>query len=221
MKLFKLYKYNIYIVILLGIIVINLLINYPQKYKEGLTIPGLDEMVNGFEKVSDIATQIPKEISGIKNDINGGLDTVKNATNKITNEIDNKLNNFLKEVENLVVKKFKSFFTQFGDILYKGLINPIVILFEGIGSIFTFIFEILKEIINKIISLPKCIIIYVISSLIDIFYNIYASIIPKFIRTNLEYIINPPLDWFLNIIGYTNARHNCYKFEVRKEILSI
>ena len=111
---------------------------------------------------------------------------------------------------------------QFGNILNDGLVNPIIVLFEGIGYMFLAIFDILKEIANKIISLPSCILIYMFGTIIDTLYAIYAYICPNFIRKYINYIYNiiiqPPIDFILKITGFSSTINKCYSFNVNSEI---
>lgn len=222
---------NFYVLILflLIIILINLLINLSpfnnyqsKKYREGFAIPGLSDMSNTIDKLVSVADDIPKEINNIKNDVSNSVNKVEQVGNTITNEIDDKLTDFLTKVENLVINKIKSFFTQFGNILNDGLVNPIIVLFEGIGYMFLAIFDILKEITNKIISLPSCILIYMFGTIIDTLYAIYAYICPNFIRKYINYmyniIIQPPIDFILKITGFSSTINKCYSFNVNSEI---
>ena len=222
---------NFYVLILflLIIILINLLINLSpfnnyqsKKYREGFAIPGLSDMSNTIDKLVSVADDLPKEINNIKNDVSNSVNKVEQVGNTITNEIDDKLTDFLTKVENLVINKIKSFFTQFGNILNDGLVNPIIVLFEGIGYMFLAIFDILKEIANKIISLPSCILIYMFGTIIDTLYAIYAYICPNFIRKYINYmyniIIQPPIDFILKITGFSSTINKCYSFNVNSEI---
>ena len=222
---------NFYVLILflLIIILINLLINLSpfnnyqsKKYREGFAIPGLSDMSNTIDKLVSVADDIPKEINNIKNDVSNSVNKVEQVGNTITNEIDDKLTSFLTKVENLVINKIKSFFTQFGNILNDGLVNPIIVLFEGIGYMFLAIFDILKEIANKIISLPSCILIYMFGTIIDTLYAIYAYICPNFIRKYINYIYNiiiqPPIDFILKITGFSSTINKCYSFNVNSDI---
>jgi hypothetical protein len=217
------------ILFLLIIILIYLLVNLlrfnkyqSKKYREGFSIPGLSDMSKTIDKLVNVADDIPKEINNIKNDVTNSANKVQQVGNTITNEIDDKLSNFLKEVENLVINKIKSFFTQFGDILNDGLVNPIIVLFEGIGYIFLAIFGILQEIVNKIISIPNCIIIYIFGTIIDTLYAIYRYICPNFIRKYINYIydiiIQPPIDFILKITGFSSTINKCYSFNVNSKI---
>ena len=222
-------NFDMLILFLLIIILIYLLVNLlrfnkyqSKKYREGFSIPGLSDMSKTIDKLVDVADDIPKEINNIKNDVTNSANKVQQVGNTITNEIDDKLSNFLKEVENLVINKIKSFFTQFGDILNDGLVNPIIVLFEGIGYIFLAIFGILQEIVNKIISLPNCIIIYIFGTIIDTLYAIYTYICPNFIRKYINYIydiiIQPPIDFILTYTGFSSTINKCYSFNVNSKI---
>jgi hypothetical protein len=219
---------NLYVLILflLIIILINLLIYlspyHSKKYREGFSIPGLSDMSNTIDKLVNVADDIPKEINNIKNDISNSVNKVEQVGNTVTNQIDDKLATFLTKVEKLVIDKIKSFFTQFGDILNKGLVTPMLVLFEGIGYMFLSIIYILKEITNKIVSLPSCILIYMFNTIIDTLYAIYAYICPNFIRKYINYIykiiIQTPIDFILNITGFSSTINKCYSFNVNSEI---
>ena len=222
-------NYYVLILFLLIIILINLLISLSpfnnhqsKKYHEGFSIPGLSVMSNTIDKLVSVADDIPKEINNIKNDVSNSVNKVEQVGNTITNEIDDKLTSFLTKVENLVIDKIKSFFTQFGNILNDGLVNPIIVLFEGIGYMFLSIFGILKEIVNKIISLPSCILIYMFGTIIDTLYAIYAYICPNFIRKYINYIYNiiiqTPIDFILKITGFSSTINKCYSFNVNSEV---
>jgi len=222
-------NFDVLILFLLIIILIYLLVNLlrfnkyqSKKYREGFSIPGLSDMSKTIDNLVDVADDIPKEINNIKNDVTNSANKVQQVGNTITNEIDDKLSNFLKQVENLVVNKIKGFFTQKGDMLNDGLVNPIIVLFEGIGYIFLALFDILKEIANKIISLPSCIIIYIFGTIIDTLYAIYTYICPNFIRKYINYIykiiIQPPIDFILKITGFSSTINKCYSFNVNSDI---
>ena len=193
---------NTLFIILLIILLIYFANNFVKKdkYKEGFSIPGIDDMVKGLDKIEKITTKIPQDIQGIGKDITKSVDSVKDVGTKITSEIDHTLTKFLKEVEKLVVNKITSFFTQFGNILYKGIINPLIVLFEGIGGI----------------------LIYAITTFFSVIHEIYTKIFPAFLRNIIgkvyDFIIDPPLSWFLDLIGYTNASKKCYKFDVNSKI---
>ena len=220
---------NFYLLILflLVIILINVLINLSpfnenKKYREGFSIPGLSDMSNTIDKLVDVADEIPKEINNIKNDVTNSVNKVEQVGNTITNQIDDKLTAFLTKVDNLIVNKITSFFTQFGDILNAGLVTPMLVLFEGIGYMFVSIIYILREIAMKIVSLPGCIPIYMFNAIFDTMYSIYAYLCPNFIRRILDYIykiiIQSPMDFILRITGFSSTINKCYSFNVNGEI---
>jgi len=66
---------------------------------------------------------------------------------------------------------------------------------------------------------------YLFTGIFDIFYSIYKTIIPEFIRNIVSKIYNATLkyvvDWFLNLIGYTDSARRCYKFDINGEIDTI
>jgi len=191
--------------------------------KEGLAvIDDIKDAVKQVSKIGDIAEKIPKELSSIKNEIQDSTNVVKNSVNTI----DNKLEDFLGEVKkttvNIVTEKLTSVFKQIGDIFEKGLINPIMVLFTGIGGIFVGIFGILREIGNKIVSLPGCMLTYFFTGIFNAIYSIYKYIIPQFIRNIVSKIYSVTLkyvvDWFLSLIGYTDSARRCYAFNVNGAI---
>jgi hypothetical protein len=179
-------------------------------------------MNNTINKLNSIATSIPNEINNIKSDIVNSSNNVQNVGNNITSQIDGKLSNFLKQVDSLITTKLKKFFVQFGDILNNGIVKPIIALFEGIGYIFLAIFNILKQIAEKIISLPGCIIIYAVKSFFETLYYIYALILPKFIRSPIDFIFNiiilTPINYIFNWIGISSIIDKCYSFNIQKDL---
>lgn len=230
-KLIKKWKIPIILsLLILFLLVIYILISSYQtknkKYKEGLAvIDDIKDAVKQVSKIGDIAEKIPKEISSIKNEISDSTNVVK----KSVTQIDDKLDDFLKEVKkttvDIVTEKITSVLKQIGDIFQTALINPIVVLFTGIGNIFVGIFGILREIGNKIVSLPGCMITYLFTGIFDIFYSIYKAIMPQVIRNIISKIYNATLkyvvDWILGFIGYTDSARKCYKFDINGDINTI
>ena len=193
------YKFkNINVILSLLIFVFLLIFIYIKVFKksktnvnviEGLAvIDDIKDAVKQVSKIGDIAEKIPKEISSIKNEIEDSANVVKDSVNKI----DDKLEDFLDEVKkttvDIVTEKIASVLKQIGDIFQKGLINPIIVLFTGIGNIFVGIFGILREIGNKIVSLPGCILTYFVTGIFDAIYSMYKYIIPQFIRNIISKI---------------------------------
>lgn len=220
--------FYVLIIFLLIIILINILPfnndNYyiNKQHMEGFSIPGLGDMSKTMDDLNSMANSIPTEINNIKTDIETSVNSVEKVGKNITNQIDDKLSNFLNQVESLITTKIKRFFTQFGDILNNGIVNPIMDLFQGIGNIILAIFDILKQIADKLISLPGCILIYTVTSIVDSFYYIYASICPKFIRTPIDYIfkiiIQTPINYIISLAGLSSTINKCYSFNVQDNI---
>lgn len=101
--------------------------------REGFGLDDLADVGKNIAKIGDFVKEIPKEISGIaddikgvantvddavkssanaitdsvdtvKNEVTGGIKTIENTTEKIVGEIDDKLMNFLKEVERVTTE---------------------------------------------------------------------------------------------------------------------
>jgi hypothetical protein len=131
-----------------------------------------------------------------------------------------------KEIEkktiNILTDKLKSIFTQLGDIFNKGLINPLLNLFVGIGNIFIQIFGILKQIGNKIVTLPGCIFTYAIKETIDTFEFLYNRIMPKFLKNIISFVYKYTLGYIFGFIGYITGYDDsikkCYGFNVSTNV---
>ena len=173
------------------------------------------------------------------NDLGKMVGNIKNISNMV-GEIPNKIEQKTKEIEtqtqemgkqieqktmNTVTQKFESVFIQFGDIFNKGIIEPILTLFKGIGNIFEQIFNILIEISNKIISLPNCIGTYIMKESINTFNFAYNKIIPTFIRNILSFIYKYTLMYVFEFIGYITGYdksvQKCYGFNISSEVDNI
>jgi ABC-type multidrug transport system fused ATPase/permease subunit len=152
-------------------------------------------------------TKAIKELENWIKDIDKGLKKTTKDIEKLPKQIDNQ-----------VLSKFTKFFTQLGDILNKGIINPLTALFIGIGNVFMQIFNILILIGNKIASLPGCILYFVFDGIFASIYGVLRLILPKFL---MKWIINPiasVFNWFLDLVGYNQASRRCYAFNVDDEV---
>ena len=234
-----------YIIVLLIIIVLLFIICHDFfKTKEGFDLKDIDNMFDSVKDITNVVGDIPNEINNINNKLTQQVNTVGNEIEKKTeqmgdeiekktqqmgDEIEKKTEQMGKEIEkntmNILTQKFESVFTQLGDIFYKGIINPMLTLFIGIGHIFEQIFNILKEISNKIISLPNCIGTYIIKESINIFDLLYNKITPKFIRNIISFIYNYTFIYVFNFIGnvtgYDNSVQKCYGFDISSEVDNI
>jgi hypothetical protein len=189
--------------------------------KLGKKIGDVDKKLKSVEKFTKT---VPNEIKKI----NKQVKDVETFAKKVPNEI-KKMEKQIKEVEKkttqLVSNKLKSVFTQIGNILKKGLIDPIIALFVGIGKIFVQIFYILQEIGNKIVSLPNCTITYIIKSIFDTIHYMYNKIIPRFIRKPLGFIYHYTLRYIVDFIdylfGYSKRVEKCYKFDIDSQVKNI
>lgn len=172
--------------------------------KEGFSVKDIDKIFNQTNKIMGIAEKIPNQV------------------NSVSKEIQNAPKQIISEVETVVTKKLKSVFTQIGDIFMDGIVNPILTVFIGIQTIFIQIFNILKKIVDKIISLPSCMFTYLFKTIIDTIYAIYASIIPRFIRSPISTIYKYTLRFLVDPIaeysGYNSSVKRCYGFNVDKEV---
>lgn len=224
----KIYNKNklLFIILLLLLVFLSthLYSNYinERKTREGLAvIDDIKDAFNEIGKIKDFAEKIPKQVSSIKDEIVDSANVVKDSVNKI----DNKLEDFLEKVKkttiDIVTDKIYNVLKQIGDVFNKGLINPIVVLFEGISNIFIGIFGILKEIVNKIISLPNCILPYMIFSISSTIQSIYSSIMPTVIKNAIytvhKYTFKYITDWLYDFLGI-DKYNSCYRFGVTDEI---
>jgi hypothetical protein len=219
-----------YTVLVISLLILLLLVFY-NAYKrstvrEGLAvIDDVKDAISKISKVAEVAEKIPKEITGLKDDIVNSTNVVKDSVG----QIDNKLEDFLKKVEqttiDIVTDKISSVLTQIGEIFKTALVDPIVTLTTGIGDIFIGIFGILREVANKIVSLPSCILTYAITSFFNAMYSVYSYIIPEVIRNIFtkiyETLFKWAVDWFLGVIGYTDSYNKCYGFDVNSSITKI
>jgi hypothetical protein len=187
--------------ILLFFIIIYGLLFY--KKREGFQ-DDLNKIVKGINEVTNTVGEIPREIS--------------NVSNKLTKQVED----MGEQIENRILGKIKSIFTQIGDMFNQGLIIPLGTLFTAIGNVFVQLFSIIKMIGNKIASLPGCVIIYGIQSTIDTMFFVYRQIVPSFIRSNLSIVYNYTFGYIFEFIGwltgYTAAVKSCYGFNVSDEV---
>ena len=167
----------------------------------------ISKIVKDMNDASSIANQIPSQI----NNINSKIDNVANQIEQKTNE--------------LVTKKLTSVFTQLGDVLNDAIVNPILILVDGLQSIIMQIFNIILLIGNKIISLPTCIFIYMIYSMIAMFKAIFPFWITYpiiFIFKLMLYILMPifyVLQYLLSFIGFNiSLETDCFEFNVKEPV---
>lgn len=187
--------------ILLFLIIIYGLLFY--KKKEGFANE-LGKITKGITDVTETVGQIPKEL------------------NSISNKLNEEMKEMGKQIENKVLGKITSIFTQIGDMFNQGLIIPLGTLFTAIGNVFVQLFSIIKMIGNKIAALPGCIIIYAIQSTIDTMFFVYRQIVPSFIRSNLSIVYKYTFGYIFGFIGwltgYTAAVKSCYGFNVSDEV---
>ena len=224
MKFMKYMNYfSKYIIVLLIIIVLLFIICYDFfKTKEGFDLKDIDNMFDSVKDITNVVGDIPKEINSINSKLTQQVNTVGNEIEKKTEQMGKEIE---KNTMNIVTVKFESVFTQLGDIFYKGIINPMLTLFIGIGNIFEQIFNILKEISNKIISLPNCIGTYIIKETINIFDLLYNKIMPKFIKNIISFIYKYTFIYIFefigNVTGYNKSVEKCYGFDISSEVDNI
>jgi len=185
------------------------------------------------KKTQQMGNEIEKKTQQIGDEIEKKTqqmgDEIEKKTQQMGDEIEKNTQQMGKEIEkntmNILTQKFKSVFTQLGDIFYKGIIKPILSIFIGIGQIFEQIFNILKEVSNKIISLPNCIGTYIIKESINIFDLLYDKIVPKFMRNIISFIHKYTFiyifEYIGNITGYNKSVQKCYGFDISSEVDNI
>ena len=194
------------IILILNILLFFMIIYglfYKKKEREGFA-DEIKKITNGINDVTKTVGEIPKEM------------------NNISNKLNEEMQEMGRQIENKVLGKITSIFTQIGDMFNEGLIIPLGTLFTAIGNVFVQLFSIIKMIGNKIGSLPGCIIIYAIQSTIDTMFFVYRQIVPSFIRSNLSVVYKYTLGYIFDFIGwltgYTAAVKSCYGFNVSDEV---
>ena len=161
--------------------------------------------------------KIPVDITNIKTDIEEQAKKAKDASTKLETEMQDKLVKMMEKIDKTIDNKFSSFTDNLRDSFMKGFVNPMMMLFNGIGSVFKFLFAAIKGIIFKIANLPGCMPIYLSNSILDSISNLF----PKFILSAMKWIFYFPLQgiyWILKITGYTKAYKQCYSLELGKEL---
>jgi hypothetical protein len=201
------------IVILFISILIFLIIFYNIffKKKEGFSLNDIDDMFDDVKNMTKVVGDIPDEIN--------------NIDKKLTKQVSDMGKEIEKNTINILTNKLGSIFIQIGDIFNKGIVDPILAVFNGIGNIFVQIFNILKEIGNKIVSLPNCIFTYAIKETLNTFDYLYNKIIPKFLRNILSFIYKYTFRYVFEFIGYITGYNDsvqkCYGFDVSTEVDNI
>ena len=221
--------------IIVSLIIVSLFIICYEffKTKEGFNVKDIDNMFDDIKDITNVVGGIPKEINNVNNKLTKQVDTMGKTIEKKTEQmgktIEKKTEQMGKEIEkktiNILTQKLGSIFTQFGDIFNKGIVKPILAVFNGIGNIFEQIFNILKEVSNKIISLPNCIITYAIKEIINTFNLLYNKILPKFLRNIISpiyyYTFRYLFEFIGYITGYNDSVQKCYEFNISSEVDNI
>jgi len=117
-----------------------------------------DKVGDGVKGVVDDTKEIGDQI---EREVNKAVKKIEEEGQKVTNTIDKKFWWFLGEVEkvtkDIVNNKILGFFNELGKALEKAFADPIVVLFTGIGKVFTLLGDIIMMIIQKILDLPDCV----------------------------------------------------------------
>ena len=218
------------IFIILSVLLIFIVYKLFFKRNEGFSVNDIDNMFDDIKDVTNTIDDIPKEINNIDKkltqQVNNIGDKLEKKTEEMGNQIIKKTEQMGKEIEkktiNILTEKLKSIFTQLGDIFNKGLINPLLNLFVGIGNIFVQIFGILKQIGNKIVTLPGCIFTYAIKETIDTFEFLYNRIMPNFLKNIISFVYKYTLGYIFGFIGYITGYDDsikkCYGFNVSTNV---
>jgi len=185
---------------------------------------------NTVNKVTQIGSELDENLQSLGETIEKNtLAKVYQLGEEIKQNTADQMISLGEEIENntadVFTNKLKSIFTQLGNMLNDGLINPIIDLFTGISDIFIQILGILKEIGNKIVQFPNCVLTYAIQSTFDTMYYLYNTILPEAIRYPLSFIYKYTLgliiEFISNITGFTDSVNKCYGFNIRSEINKI
>jgi F0F1-type ATP synthase membrane subunit b/b' len=182
-----------------------------------------EEMGNQIEKqVNNMGNQIEKQTEEMGNQIKKQNEEMGNQIKKQTEEMGKEIE---KKTLTILTTKLGSIFIQIGDIFNKGIVEPILAVFNGIGNIFVQIFNILKEIGNKIISLPNCIFTYAIKETINTFNYLYNNLLPTFLKNIFSFIYRYTLKYVFEFIGYITGYNTsvqkCYGFNVSSQVDNI
>lgn len=218
----KINSRNTIIIILNVLFIFIICYNLFSKKRESFSINAIDDMFDDIKNVTTNVQKIPDEINNIDKKLTQQVTNVESTILKKTEEMGKEIE---KNTTNLLKDKLQSIFIQIGDIFNKGLIDPILALFNGIGNIFIQIFNILKEIGNKIVSLPNCIITYGITETINTLNFIYETITPKFLKNFISPIYKYTLGYIFGFIGYitgyTSSVERCYGFNISTQVDNI
>ena len=198
-------------------------------------------LLNMSKDIQNNATNFGNQLTSVSNTMNSQINSVstrlegqitsatskldqqiKSEANRLDQQIKSGINDLRTETQEFVTTKFVSVFTQIGNMLKAGIIDPLTFMFVGFGNVFVQIFNIIKMIGDKIVSLPSCIMTYIFQGILDSIYGIYMFILPSIItgpintlyRNSLGIIIN----WISDITGYTASYNKCYKFNVNDEV---
>lgn len=184
----------------------------PDKVKDGVRVP---------------IRQAQNAVDDLKRDVNNAVDKVEDAADDIKNSVRSELNSFLKKVKTdvtkIVTEKIKRFFVRFADEFKGAFVDPMAILFMGIGTVFTELGKILKKIIDKIATLPECVPYYSLS----VGNNMSQKFLPGWLKfiirvwqailSAILYISTPFLRLLgIDVIGWKNEiRRKCFKLETK------
>jgi len=190
-----------------------------SKTSEGFSVNDIDNMFTDIKDVTKSVKDIPNQIKNVDKKFTDQINNVSDKLEKKTADMGKTIET--KIMDTLTVK-IKSVFTQLGDIFKEGLVDPILVLFRGIGNVFIQIFNILKQIGYKIGSLPNCIITYVIKETIDTIDSIYKRIIPNFLKNIIssvyKYTLRYIFDFIGYITGYNDSVDKCYEFNISTNV---
>lgn len=195
--------------------IINIKNDLTKSFNEAKSIS--DKLNRDLQTMNVAVNKIPIDITNIKTDIEEQANKAKDASEKLTIELQDKIVKLEEKIEKNIDNKFSSFTDNLHDSFMEGFVNPMMMLFNGIGSVFKFLFSAIKGIIFKIANLPGCLPIYLSNSIL----NGISNLIPNFILNALSWIFYFPLQgiyWILNITGYTKAYKECYSLELGKEL---
>jgi hypothetical protein len=179
-------------------------------------------MFDDVKNITKVVGDVPDEINSIDKKLTQQVNNMGDEILKKTEEMGKEIE---KNTINILTNKLGSIFIQLGDIFNKGIVEPILAVFNGIGNIFVQIFNILKEIGNKIVSLPNCIFTYAIKESINTLDYFYNKIIPKFLRNIFSFIYRYTFRYLFEFIGYItgydDSVQKCYGFNVSSEVDNI
>ena len=174
-----------------------------------VNLSGDSNVAEGFSAGS--ITSLTKSVGNMSN-------TVSNLPKEMDQKIDAMGKKIQKQTMNAMTSKLTSFTSQFGDVMYDSIVQPILVLLEGIGDIFLSLFSVIGAIGLKIAMLPLCLVPYMFGEIGSVIGYVYNAAIPSLIRVPIGVVYDYTLGPIFSIIGYITGISwlvgKCYSFNI-------